>query len=125
MGLKILVTIILIVLVAFGAAVFLYTQGWGYPSQETVVEELFADPEAASSVFASEVSSDQIESMTALITKDPNVAVDGMNRSMSASTVYATAATPEGGEVQYEVSLVRDLIGWKVSSVELYFPSQN
>ena len=124
-GLKIVIVVFVLLLLAFGAAVFLYTQGWGYPSQETVVEELFADPEAASSVFASEVSSDQIESMTALITKDPNVAVDGMNRSMSASTVYATAATPEGGEVQYEVSLVRDLIGWKVSSVELYFPSQN
>ena len=54
---------------------------------------------------------------------DPNI--DGMDRSMSDSTVYVTAKTAEGGEVQYKVSLVRDLIGWKVSSVELYFASQN
>lgn len=124
-GLKIVVVIIVLLLLAFGAAVFLYTQGWGYPSQEAVVEELFADPGAASAVFSAEVPADQVESMTALVSKDPDVAIDGMNRSMSASTVYATAATPEGGEVQYEVSLVRDFVGWKVSSVELYFPSQN
>ena len=44
---------------------------------------------------------------------------------MSDSTVYVTAKTEQGGDVQYKVSLVRDMIGWKVSSVELYFPSQN
>ena len=39
---------------------------------------------------------------------------------MSDSTVYVTAKTPEGGDVQYKVSLVRNMIGWKVSNVELY-----
>ena len=52
-------------------------------------------------------------------------AIDGMDKSMSDSTVYVTAKTPEGGDVQYKVSLVRNMIGWKVSNVELYFPSQN
>lgn len=51
--------------------------------------------------------------------------IDGMDKSMSDSTVYVTAKTPEGGDVQYKVSLVRNMIGWKVSNVELYFPSQN
>ena len=44
---------------------------------------------------------------------------------MSSSVVYATAQAPEGGDVHYRVSLSRDLIGWKVAGVELYFPSQN
>ncbi|MFR1641157.1 MAG: hypothetical protein ACLSVD_19685, partial [Eggerthellaceae bacterium] len=36
-GLKIVIVVFVLLLLAFGAAVFLYTQGWGYPTQETVV----------------------------------------------------------------------------------------
>lgn len=125
-GLKVLVVIILLVLAAFGGSLYLYTQGWGYPSQETVVTQLFSDPEAAqSSLFASEVSEDSAASMANVLVQDDSPVIDGMERSMSDSTVYVTANTAEGGDVQYKVSLVRDLIGWKVSSVELYFASQN
>ena len=125
-GLKILVVFIALILIALAAGVFLFTQGYGYPSQETVVAELFADPEAASSsVFAKDVSEDKVQSMLAQVTADPSATIDGMNKSMSESTAYVTAKTADGGEVQYEVSLVRDVIGWKVSSVELYFASQN
>ena len=125
-GLKILLVIVLLVLALFGAAAFLYTQGWGYPSQETVVRQLFADPEnAASSVFSKEVGAESAASMVEPVVQDADPNIDGMDRSMSDSTVYVTAKTAEGGEVQYKVSLVRDLIGWKVSSVELYFASQN
>ena len=53
-GLKILVAFILVVVLAFGAAIVLYLQGYGYPTQETVVSQLFADPQAAkTSLFAS------------------------------------------------------------------------
>ena len=121
-GLKILVTVILLVLVAFGAAVFLYTQGWGYPSQDKVVEQLFSDPQAT---FAGEVTEENAASMKELLEPVSSPVVDGMDKSMSDSTVYVTAKTAEGGDVQYKVSLVRNLIGWKVSNVELYFPSQN
>lgn len=121
-GLKILVTVILLVLVAFGAAVFLYTQGWGYPSQEQVVEQLFSDPQAA---FASEVTEENAASMTEVVGLVGDPVIDGMDKSMSDSTVYVTAKTAEGGDMQYKVSLVRNMIGWKVSNVELYFPSQN
>ena len=44
---------------------------------------------------------------------------------MTDSTVYVSAETEQGGQMQYKLSMVRDLIGWKVSNVELYFPSQN
>jgi hypothetical protein len=43
---------------------------------------------------------------------------------MSDSTVFVTATTEEGGSVTYKVSMVRNLIGWKISSVDLYFASQ-
>ena len=44
---------------------------------------------------------------------------------MNSSTAYVTATTPEGGEATYEVSMVRDMIGWKISGVSLYFASQH
>ncbi|WP_139653370.1 tetratricopeptide repeat protein [Raoultibacter phocaeensis] len=125
-GLKILVFFIALILIALAAGVFLFTQGFGIPSQETVVEELFADPEAASSsVFAKDLSDEKIQSMLAAVEADPNATIDGVNKSMSESTAFVNAKTAEGGEVTYQISLVRDLIGWKVSNVELYFASQN
>lgn len=121
-GLKILVTIVLLVLVAFGAVVFLYTQGWGYPSQDQVVEQLFSDPQAA---FASEVTEENAADMTEVLDLVSSPVIDGMDKSMSDSTVYVTAKTAEGGDMQFKVSLVRNMIGWKVSNAEIYSPSQN
>lgn len=58
------------------------------------------------------------------VVSDSDVAIDGMDKSMSNSTVYVTASTPEGGEVSYTVSMVRDMLGWKVSGVQMTFASQ-
>ena len=57
--------------------------------------------------------------------KDDDVQIDGVDMSMNASTVYATADTPEGGQVQYKIAMNRDGIGWKINGVDLYFASQN
>lgn len=125
-GLKILLVLFIIVLLAFGAAVFAYTQGYGYPTQETVVKELFANPDAAKgTVMAADVDSDAADTMLNLVVKDANASVDGVNKSMSDSTVYVTADTGQGGQVQYKIAMVRDMITWKVANIELYFPSQN
>ena len=123
-GLKVLLVIILIVLVALGAGLFLYTQGYGVPTQEAVVEQLFNDPSSAS-VYAGGITEEDISDMSALIPAGTKATIDGMNKSMSSTTAYVTGTTPQGGNVTYEVSLVRDFIGWKVSNVDLYFTSQN
>ena len=125
-GLKVFLVIMIIILIVFGAAIVLYTQGYGYPTQEDVVAQMFADPEgSADEVFAEDADEEQVASMTDILVEDSGVQIDGVNQSMSSSTVYATATTEAGGEIQYEVTLVRDFIGWKVSDVELYFASQN
>lgn len=124
-GLKILVFIIVVILAAFGAGVFLYSQGWGYPTQDSVVSDLFANPEGASALYSSEVSESTAASMTNSLTKDSSPTINQIDKFMSESTAYITAKTSEGGEVEYKVSLARDGVGWKVSNVELYFPSQN
>lgn len=125
-GLKILVAFILVVVLAFGAAIAFYLQGYGYPSQETVVSQLFADPQAAkTSLFASSMSDDDIADALEIVPEGATVAVDGVDRSAASSTAYATATTAKGGETQYKIALVRDAIGWKIAGVELYFVSQN
>lgn len=125
-GLKIFVVLLILLLLLFGAAAYLYSQGYGYPTQESVVTQLFSNPDtAAQSVVSSEVNSDSAASMLAPVVKDANPTINGLEKSMTTSTAYVSAKTDEGGQVQYKVSMVRDLIGWKVSNVELYFPSQN
>lgn len=124
-GLKILVFFVVLVVLAFAGAVFAYTQGYGYPTQEDVAKQLFADPSGADALVAEGVSAEGKASMLDIVVEDSDVQVDGVNRSMSDSTVYVTANTAEGGDVTYQISMVRDMLGWKVSDVELYFPSQN
>ncbi len=123
-GLKILVVIISLLVVAAAGLMFLYMQGFGYPSQETVASELFASPDKASELFAGDISSEDVDSAMSVVVQDSDVTIDGVDKTVSNSTVYATADTPEGGTVQYKISMVRDLLTWKVSDIELYFVSQ-
>ena len=123
-GLKIFIAFVLILLLALGAGIFLYTQGYGYPTQETRVEEVFANP-SSTEPYADGMSADSIDSIAALIPQGSKVTIDGIDKSMSSSTAYVTATTPKGGDIQYKVSLVRDMITWKVADVELYYSSQN
>ncbi len=125
-GLKILVVIFILLLALLAGGVFMYTQGYGYPTQETVAKELFADKSAASStIFSSDVSSDKIASMLEPVVEDSSARVDGVDRSMNSSTVYATAMTSSGGQIQYKITMNRSGLGWKISNVEVYFASQN
>lgn len=125
-GLKVLLFIVVLLLLLLGVAVFGYTQGYGYPTQETVVEELFADPAAAvDSVFSKDVPLSDAQAMITQVVKDPTITIDGVNKTMSESVVYATAQTEQGADVTYEVTLARDMIGWKVSNVEIYYASQH
>ena len=122
-GLKIVVAIIIVVILALGAAVFAYTQGYGFPTQESVAKELLANPSDSKALFSKDV--DSVDALTGPVVADSSAQVLGVDKSMSNSTVYVKATTEKGGEVQYKISMVRDLIGWKISNVELYFPSQN
>ena len=125
-GLKILIVIIVLVVVALAAGVFLYTQGYGMPSQETVAQQLFDDPAQAVSngVFSDDLTEARAQSMVNMVARDGNVTIDGVNKGMHESTVYATATLEKGGQVTYRIEMVRDGIGWKIGNVELYFPSQ-
>lgn len=124
-GLKVLVTLIVLALLALAAGLLAYTQGWGYPSQQTMVKNLFVDKNMSGAHdFLPGISSEDIATMLDPVVQDENVVIDGVESAMNTSVVYATAHTEEGGQVSYKISLARDGIGWKLTNVELYFPSQ-
>ncbi|MBE6464255.1 MAG: tetratricopeptide repeat protein [Eggerthellaceae bacterium] len=122
-GLKVAIAILIVLILAAGGAIFAYTQGYGYPMQETVATKLFANP-TDKDVYAPAVNDTKISELAAYITPDSAITIDGVEKSMSTSTVYVTSKTAAGGPVKYKVTMVRDKIGWKVSNVELFFASQ-
>ena len=124
-GLKVLIVIVVLLLLLCGGAVFAYVQGFGYPLQSSVVESLFDDPQESNDAFAEGLSESAIASMCDIMSNCHDVQIEATERGMSESVVYATGTTDAGGEVHYKVTLVRDMIGWKVSNVELYFLSQS
>lgn len=124
-GLKIFVTIAIIILLLLGAAVLAYWQGFGFPTQESLAKQLFANKSQASSLFVSDLSQDKVQSITDPVVEDADATVEGIDRSMNTSVVYVLAHTSEGGDIHYKVTMSRDGIGWKISNVEVFFPSQS
>jgi hypothetical protein len=123
-GLKIVITLIVLVIIALGVGIFGFTQGYGWPTQEAVAQELFSDPSDSQKLFSDSLSSTSIGYMLDPVVTDSNITVNSIERSMSDSTLYVTANAPQGGEVYYKIEMIRDMIGWKISDIELYFPSQ-
>ena len=124
-GLKILIVIIILIAIALGVGIVGYTQGYGYPTQRTVASSIFADPSTTNSNFSKNLSESSIKSILDGVVKDNNAEVTAIQRGMTESVAYVKAHTSEGGELNYKVSFVRDLVGWKVSNIELYFASAN
>ena len=98
-------------------------KGYGYPTQESMVEKVFANPTDAEA-YANGIGSDDMAAFKALIPEGSSITIDGIDKTMSASTAYVTLKTPKGGDVPFRVQMVRDMIGWKVSDLDLYFASQ-
>lgn len=124
-GLKIFIVILLILILAVaGVGTFAYTQGYGYPSYETQVTSLFQDP-TNSDLYASSVDSDSQALIADTVAAGASVQIQGTTTTLSSAVVYVTATTSQGGSIPYQITLVRDGIGWKVSNASLYFTSQS
>ena len=113
-GLKVFIVPLLLILIAVGGLGFAYTRGFGFPSQESVVSDLFqaagdGDTAKAESCLASSLSEDA-KSM-------------GMDQSMPETTAKVKASLSKGGEQEYTVKFVRsdNHIGWAVSSLDMDF----
>ena len=123
-GRNIFLTLLLLLIIAAGAGAFAYTQGYGWPTQEDMTRQLFQAPEQAAGLFAADVAESDVQQMTKFVVQADDVKIDGVDRGMDTTAVYATAATTDGGDVQYKITYTRDLIGWKISDISLNFSSQ-
>ena len=126
-GLKVFLVILVLVAALAGGGAYAYFKGYGWPTQEAVVTDMFSAAsrgEDISQYLSGGVTDDTKARISAIIQTGSSAKVAGVERTATSATVTATASLPAGGEQSYSVSLVRDGIGWKVSGVELKFASQ-
>lgn len=124
-GLKIFIGIMIVLLLAIAAAAGAYALGYGWPTQESVAQQVFANPSDTTTSYATTLSDTAKKQMSDILVKDDSIQVTGVERSMTTSKVYVTAKTEAGGDVNYCLNMARDMVGWKVTNIELYFASQN
>ncbi len=126
-GLKVFIVILILLIAVAAVGIYAYTQGYGYPTQESVVESLFSaedDGVDISQYTASSVSTEELEEMSDILPSGATIEVNGIDQDMTSSTVYLTATLSSGGDLDYTVTLARDGIGWKVTSVEVSYLSE-
>ena len=128
-GLKVFIVILILLVAVLGGGGYLYTHGFGIPSQESVLNELLsaktdndtgkgygcisADSDAAKELIFSEVPS------------GASATIKAMDQGMSESTATVEIKLSKGGTQTYKVTFTRnDLkIGWAVASIDFDFES--
>ena len=125
-GLKVFLVLLLLIVLAAGGLGFAYTRGLGFPSQESVVTDLFqaagdGDTAKAESCLASSLSEDAKSMIISSIPQGATVSIEGMDQSMTETTAKVKASLSKGGEQEYTVKFVRsdNHIGWTVSSLDI------
>jgi hypothetical protein len=119
-GLKVFIAILILLVVALGAAGYAYYRGYGWPTQEAVVEQLFDAKTSGTdlgSFLAASVPASDAGAIEATVPSGATIKSTEVDRSMTESTVTVTASLPSGESQTYTVSLVRDGISWKVTNV--------
>ena len=127
-GLKVALTIIILLILVLGAAVFGYTQGFGWPTQETVINDVFAaNAEGNDTTRYWVESTDEeklvIERIMDMVAPTTSVDITYMEKSMTSTEAIVTAHLQEGGAIRYQITLEREGIEWKISSLNIYFAS--
>ncbi|MDR3037129.1 MAG: tetratricopeptide repeat protein [Coriobacteriales bacterium] len=127
-GLRALVVIVVILIVLLGACVVAYTQGIGIPSQETVTRDFFTahaagDPVEDYWVADSEADKATLKRLLDGVAKSADVTIVSIDAQMTESEVVVDAKLPQGGTSHYRLQLSRDIIGWKISGIEMIFAS--
>ncbi|MDO4403423.1 MAG: tetratricopeptide repeat protein [Atopobiaceae bacterium] len=126
-GLRGLLIFLLFLILIGGGLSYAYYCGYGWPLQESVVEDLFttkANGGDISGLLAKNLSDEDKMSIEAVLPSGATgVTVEGVDRSMTESSALATVTLSAGGEQSYRISLVRSGLGWKVSGVTVEYPA--
>ena len=127
-GLKVFITILILLILAVGGAGYAYYRGYGWPTQQSVVQDIFNAKAQGTDIgryVSSSVSSTTLQQISNSLPSSSAVTINGVDQSMTHSTVNASVSLSNGGNVDYTIELVRDGIGWKVASVTTSYVSQN
>lgn len=125
--LKFFITLLVLALLAAGAAYFAYTRGYGWPTQQSVIEGMFRARGENGNIgeYLSKSVNDQLkEQYEDIIPAGATPKISGIDQNATESTALVTATLANGGTQDYTIRLVRDGIGWKVSGVEVLYVSQ-
>lgn len=132
---KVVLIIVIIILALLIAAGVLFWQGFGWPTQESVIQTMLEKNAAGEDVsdcwitVSDEEEAVKIEKIMNSVAPSTNYTIDYLDKGMMESEAIVTVALPEGGTVRYNVSLARDFsgpiswIGWKINGIEFAFPS--
>ena len=125
-GLKVFLVVLVLLLVAAAGFIFAFSRGFGIPSQQDVLTSLF-EADASGSDLASylpEQMSDESKQVIAETIPDGSTpTIIAMDQSMTESTARVSVALAAGGTQDYDVTFVRQGIGWAVSGIEPYYAS--
>ena len=120
------IVIVLILLAAAAAAA--YVLGYGYPLQEKVAQDFLnatVSEQSTDAYWNSSVTQESRDAQMAALKDVSTYEVIAVERNTSNSLVYVKTALKDGGTAYYQLMMGRDLIGWDVEYVELYFPSEH
>ncbi|WP_322155752.1 tetratricopeptide repeat protein [Paratractidigestivibacter sp.] len=126
-GLKVFILLFILVVLVAGAGAFGYMNGYGWPTQESIAESLFKAKTEGSEIgkYIADSAQNQAQAISDTLPSGATVSVDGVDRSKDETTVHLVATLSGGGQQQYTVSMVRDIISWKVTSVSTEFASED
>ena len=126
-GLKVFLAILFILIILGAVAGYAYYRGYGWPTQEAVISEMFdsvGTDEGISGSLASGVTDELRESIESILPEGATIKVEGIDQNMTSSTAVVRATLPDGGSQLYEITLTRDGLSWKVTGVEVKYQSQ-
>lgn len=109
---KIILVIFLFLIAAciIAGSVF-YCLGFGFPSQEMIAKDYFANPiEAKDKVFDDSLNDSQKNNYCSMINTDPNAEVLAVTRSVNDSTAYVSASSGKGMKLTYKIKMTRYLV---------------
>lgn len=126
-GLKVALGVVIVLILLAAAAAIAYIRGYGYPLQENVARgfmDAVIAQESTDAYWSDSVNQDSRDAQMAPLSAVSSYELTAVQRSTSSSAVFVKATLNGGGTAYYELMMGRDLIGWNLEYVELYFPSE-
>ena len=128
-GLKVFLVILVLLAALCGGGVFAYTQGYGWPTQQSVIEGIFSAKAQGTSgnikqYITGTVDDKKVQEISNTLPSSGTPTISDLTKTATTSTAHVTVNTGSNGNIEYTIALVRDGIGWKVSDVVTnYVPS--